>query len=189
MPWYRRKRCKSSLPTKSRISDEAVKARTGKDWKQWFSLLDKASAKDKSHKEIAEYLDSTGVSGWWAQMITVTYEQERGLRQVHQKADGYSASASRTFVVPISVLYGYWADEKLRKKWLDEKIIVRKATEDKSMRITWPDGTSVEANFYAKGDKKSMVAVQQNKLANAADVVRVKELWHGAFGRLETLLA
>ncbi|MEO9362412.1 MAG: hypothetical protein ABI348_00795 [Nitrososphaera sp.] len=174
---------------KGRIGDYAVKAKTGKDWKQWFSLLDKAGASKKSHKEIAEYLDGAGVPGWWAQMITVTYEQERGLRDVHQKADGYSASASRTFAVPLGVLYGYWADEKLRKKWLDEKIIVRKATEDKSMRITWPDGTSVEANFYAKGDKKSMVAVQQDKLAKAADVVRAKELWHGAFGRLETLLA
>jgi hypothetical protein len=34
-----------------------------------------------------------------------------------------------------------------------------------------------------------MVAVQQDKLAKAADIVRVKELWHGAFGRLEMLLA
>jgi hypothetical protein len=177
------------LPTKSRIGDEAVKAKTGKDWKQWFSLLDKAGVKDKSHKEVAEYLDGAGVPGWWAQMITVAYEQERGLRAVHQRADGYSASASRTFAVPLGILYGHWADEKLRKKWLDEKILVRKATEDKSMRITWPDGTSVEANFYARGDKKSMLAVQQDKLAKAADVVRAKELRHGAFGRLETLLA
>ncbi|AIC16516.1 hypothetical protein [Nitrososphaera viennensis] len=60
---------------------------------------------------------------------------------------------------------------------------------EKSMRITWPDGTNVEANFYAKDESKSMVAVQQNKLARPADVARAKERWHGAFDRLEALLA
>ena len=35
-----------------------------------------------SHKEIAEYLnEKRGVPGWWSQMVTVTYEQERGLRE------------------------------------------------------------------------------------------------------------
>ena len=28
-----------------RMSDEAVKAKTGKSWKEWFALLDKAGAK------------------------------------------------------------------------------------------------------------------------------------------------
>ena len=36
------------MPT-SRISDEAVRKKTGRDWKGWFALLDKAGAK----KELA----------------------------------------------------------------------------------------------------------------------------------------
>jgi len=28
-----------------RISDDAVKTKTGKPWKEWFSILDKAGAK------------------------------------------------------------------------------------------------------------------------------------------------
>lgn len=181
---------KNNKNTKGRIGDDAVKTKTGKDWKQWFSLLDKADSSKKSHKEIAEYLHSKGVPGWWAQMITVMYEQERGLRDVHQKADGYSASASRTFAAPVSSLYSHWAEEKLRGKWLEgEKIMVRKATKEKSIRITWHDDTIVEVNFYPKGYSKSLVAVQQNKLAKAADVLRAKDYWHSAFDRLEILLA
>lgn len=60
--------------------------------------------------------EKRGVPGWWSQMVTVTYEQERGLREKHQKADGYSVSASRTFEVPINILYKNWSHEKLRKQ-------------------------------------------------------------------------
>lgn len=73
------------------MSDKAVKTKTGKDWRQWFSILDKAGARKMSHKEIAEYLyRRRGVPDcWWSQMVTVTYEQSRGLREKHQRADGY----------------------------------------------------------------------------------------------------
>ncbi len=39
-----------------RSSDEAVKAKTGKVWAEWFKILDKAGARKWPHKEIAEYL-------------------------------------------------------------------------------------------------------------------------------------
>ena len=39
-----------------RSSDEAVKAKTGKVWAEWFKILDKAGAKKWPHKEIAMYL-------------------------------------------------------------------------------------------------------------------------------------
>jgi hypothetical protein len=121
------------------------------DWLQWFTILDKAGARKMSHKEIAEYLyRKRGVSGWWSQMVTVTYEQTRGLREKYQKADGYAVSASRMFEVPINVLYKNWSDEKLRTQWLKDKIVVRKTTPDRSMRITWPDGTHVDVYFYEK---------------------------------------
>lgn len=142
-----------------------------------------------SHKEIAEYLyEKRGVSGWWAQTITVTYEQERGLREKHQKADGYAVSASMTYKVSISVLYKHWSDEKLRRQWLKDKIAVRKATANKSMRITWSDNTHVDVYFYEKGTAKSQAAVQHNKLGNSAQVERMKSSWKAALGRLSGIL-
>jgi hypothetical protein len=33
-----------------RMSDEAVKAKTGKTWKEWFAILDKAGASELSHQ-------------------------------------------------------------------------------------------------------------------------------------------
>ena len=172
-----------------RMSDAAVKTKTGKGWQQWFSILDKAGAMKMTHKEIAEYLyEKRKVPGWWSQMVAVTYEQERGLRKVHQTSRGYSASASKTFPVPLGILYKHWSDEKLRSKWLKDKFEVHKQTAGKSMRITWGDGTSVDVNFYGKGDSKSQVAIQHNKLAGAQQVEKAKSHWKAALGRLEKSL-
>ncbi len=68
-----------------KISDEAVKKRTGKNWKEWFSVLNKAGAKKMEHKEIALLLsEKYHVSDWWSQMVTVQYEQDIKGRKKHE---------------------------------------------------------------------------------------------------------
>src|SRR4029077_18877139 len=135
------------------ISSDAVRARTGKTWDQWFAIFDAAGAAKMNHKPIVAFLTERHpeVGGWWQQMVTVGYEKERGLRQDYQKPDGYEISRSKTVAVPIAELFAAWQDDKRRSRWLKETIVVRKATPAKSMRITWKDGnTSVIVNFYAK---------------------------------------
>ena len=174
----------------ARISDAAVHARTGKNWREWFAILDKAGAQKMEHKAIATYLyEQHGVPGWWAQMVTVSYEQERGMREKHQRPSGYEISCSKTIAVPVSQLYQAWQDKKARGRWLKDAIVIRGATMDKSMRITWSDGkTSVDANFYAKGKDKSQVAVQHGKLADAKQAARMKAYWAEKLDRLQAIL-
>ena len=45
------------------MSDEAVKAKTGKAWKEWFAILDKAGASKLSHPEIVKYLSTEQAVG------------------------------------------------------------------------------------------------------------------------------
>jgi len=174
------------------ISSEAVHAKTGKTWKEWFALLDKAGASAWPHKEIARRLkDQCNCPDWWAQMVTVGYEQARGLRVKHQKCDGeYSASASKTLGAPVSALFAAWNEPKLRSKWLSgsKGLTVRKSTENKSLRITWADGTNVDVNLFAKGPAKSQVAVEHGKLAGVVQVRGAKEYWAAALARLQALL-
>ena len=174
------------------ISSEAVRAKTAKTWKEWFAVLDKAGASAWPHKEIARHVhDKHGCPDWWSQMVTVGYEQARGLRVKHQKCDGeFSASASKTLAVPVSALFAAWNEPKLRSKWLSgaKGLTVRKATENKSLRITWPDGTNVDVNLFAKGPAKSQVAVEHGKLSGLADVPRIKEYWAEALAKLQELL-
>ncbi len=174
------------------MSDEAVKAKTGKNWDQWFTILDNAGAKEMSHPEIVKFLNSKhDVGPWWQQMVTVTYEQSRGLRDKHEKPGGYQISVSRTVNVPIANLYKAVANEKSRGRWLSaDGFQVRKATPNKSLRVTWKEGkTSLEVNFYPKGDSKSQVVVQHSKLPDAKAAVRMKTLWSQALDRLREDLA
>lgn len=170
------------------IGDDAVAAATGKNWKQWLWVLDKAGAKNMTHKEIvAEVRDRHGIGPWWQQMVTVGYEQARGLRQKHELADGYKISRSKTVGVSLSQLYAAWHDAKLRDRWLNEgPLVIRKATRNKSMRITWCDKkTSVEVNFYAKGSAKAQVAVEHNKLPDAKRGEQMKKFWGKTLDRLK----
>jgi hypothetical protein len=65
-----------------KMSDEAVKTRTGKDWKGWLTVLDKFDAQKKGHTQTAKYLrEKQGLSNWWSQAVTIRYEWERGLRK------------------------------------------------------------------------------------------------------------
>lgn len=172
------------------IGSDAVRARTGKGWKEWLALLDKAGAKKWPHREIADYMHKKqGVPGWWAQMVTVGYEQARGLREKHQKPGGFEISGSKTVAVPIGKLYAAWEDKKARDRWLGAALTIRKATRNKSMRITWADNkSSVSVNFYPKGTGKSQVSVQHGKLPDAKAGARYKSYWAGRLDRLKTHL-
>jgi uncharacterized protein YndB with AHSA1/START domain len=183
---------KSTKKKGPRMSDEAVKAKTGKTWKGWFSVLDKAGAKKMTHQEIVKFLNAEhDVGPWWQQMVTVTYEQERGLRAKHERPEGYQVSVSRTVGVPLATLYKAFADEKSRRRWLAEDgLVVRKATTNKSIRVTWKDGkTSLEIDFYGKNDSNSQIVVQHSKLADAKAAAKMKTYWAKTLDRLrETLV-
>lgn len=172
------------------IRSDAVKGATGKTWAEWCALLDRRGAQEMTHKDIAVLLSRDhGIKPWWSQMVTVGYEQSRGLRDKHQKPDGYTASVSRVVNAPLSVVFGAWSTAPRRRRWMgDEMITVRKVTANKSMRITWDrDGSNVDVNFTAKGPEKCQVAVEHSKLANAAESARAKAFWSEALERLKAL--
>ena len=66
----------------TRMSDEAVQAKTGRTWPEWFAILDAASAQQMTHQQIVAYLHTEqGVGPWWQQMVTVTYERSQPVKR------------------------------------------------------------------------------------------------------------
>ena len=172
------------------VGSQAVLKATGRAWDEWLKVLDRAGAKSMAHKDIAMMLSRKfSVPDWWCQMVTVGYEQARGLRERHQTAQGYRASASKTIAVDVDDLYSAWSDGRQRSRWLPAAPIhVRRATENKSLRITWDGDEDVDVGFFPKGDGKSLVQVQHGKLANAGAVARCKKFWMAALARLKAQL-
>jgi hypothetical protein len=97
-------------------SDELFLRNTGKLSTEWFALLDAWGGAERKHPQIARWLsEEHGVPGWWAQTITVAYEQASGKRVPGQDADGtFSINASKTVAVPVDRLFEAFNDQELR---------------------------------------------------------------------------
>jgi uncharacterized protein YndB with AHSA1/START domain len=180
----------TATAAKPRMSDEAVEAKTGKTWSRWFKHLDAAGAKKMSHQEIVAHLvEKHDVRPWWTQMVAVTYEQARGLRDKHQKPEGYEISVSRTIEASIGKAFKAWTDDKIRRQWLPSNLTIRKATTNKSLRVTWDDGkTSLAVAFLPKGADKSQVVAQHSKIPDAKRAAKMKKFWTQALDRLKEVL-
>lgn len=172
------------------MSDEAIRRRSGRGWQEWFKLLDESGAAEKSHAEIARWLkQEAGISGWDAQGITVSYERARGRRKVGEGPSGFSASVSRTVNAPVGTLFDAFVKEDVRRRWLpDATLRERTATRPKSARFDWEDGrTRLIAYFTAKGEDKSAVAIEHEKLADAEEAAELKAFWRERLDALKAL--
>jgi hypothetical protein len=164
------------------MSDTAVKAKTGKTWAQWFAVLDKAGAAAMSHQDIAKLLSARHkLAGWWSQMVTVGYERVRGLRKLHETADGFNASVSRTLAAGLDQLYEAWDDARTRAAFLKEAVVLSTRNPGKNLRFAWErDGGRVEVRFVPKDDDKTQVTIDHTGLDSPATVKRMKLFWAGA---------
>jgi hypothetical protein len=149
-------------------------------------------AYDWPHRAIAEYVhEKYHVPDWWTQTVTVGYERIKGLRERGQRrGGGYEASKSRVFAAPLTRLYKTFADTRARAAWLTgEEIAVRTATRNRSMRITWSDGTSVSLWFTKKDRSRSQVQVQCTGLASKDAAAAKKQYWEARLASIEALVS
>ena len=159
---------RADYATLAGMSDAALEAKTGCTWERWVKALDHAKAHTWPHRKIAEYVHekfevSRLVGPDASPSATSGFA---GLRDIGQRRGGsYEATKSKTFAVPVGRLFDAFAKARMRAKWLPGvKLTVRKTVPDKSVRMTWEDGTSVEVWLIAKGAGKSSATVQHRKL-------------------------
>ncbi|HWM09046.1 MAG TPA: DUF4287 domain-containing protein [Solirubrobacteraceae bacterium] len=172
-----------------RIADERVRERTGRGWSEWFAVLDEWGAADRPHPEIATWIRTEhGVSGWWAQGVTVEYEKARGLRPIGGDRDGtLNVSASKTVAVPVERLFEAFADVE---SWAPGTPLRERTSQPgRSARYDWGDGsTRVLVTFTAKGDAKSTVAVSHERLPDGEAADRIRAYWRERLAVLKNVL-
>ena len=171
------------------VSDEAVRKATGRGWDEWFDILDDAGAVAWKHPDIARWVATEfGISGWWAQGVTVGFERARGLRAQHERPTGFSLSVTKTVNVPVERLYEAFANARERNRWLEHSARVRSTTPPRTVNLDWGDGSRVAARLTAQGPAKSQVAVQQDPLADAAAVEELRAFWRPRLADLRKAL-
>ena len=175
------------------FTNESVLDRTGKTWTEWFEILDGIDATKLTHTEIARYLyTDLKLDGWYSQGITVSYERVRGLRPPLGDRDGtFSASASKTVPVSIDVLFDAWIESDRLDAWLGEGVLkLRSSSREKSARFDNLEfGTILAVYFTDKGPGKSLVAIEESRLASKEAVDERKAVWKDRFRKLAEYLA
>ena len=170
------------------MTDDAIKAKTGKSWAQWFAALDKKGAAAKDHKAVTALLrGGFGLSNWYAQMVTVSYERARGLRAMNQKCDGqFSVSVTKVMPVPLSRLFSVATARQA--DWFPKGAFVESSrTKDKYWRGKWKTGR-LAIGFIAKGADKAQIAIDSEQLPGAEAVEKERAAWKKAVEKLSGLL-
>lgn len=182
----------SDPPAHRPRASEALRRASGRDRAEWFALLDGWGAPGRPYREIAAWLtDEHELSRWWAQKLIVEYEQARGLRDPGARSDGtFAVSATTTVAVSTECLFEAFVDADLRERWLpDASMIERASRPGRSVRFDWTDGGSrVNVDFTAKGEDRSQVAVQHERLPEAKVAEQTKAYWRGRRAALKALL-
>lgn len=173
------------------VGSQAVLRATGRAWDEWIRVLDRAGAQAMPHRDIALLVAQRfSLPGWWSQRVTVGYEQARGMRAPGRRGDGHMAHASRTVRIDMDKLHTAWSEPLQRSRWLPgAPVEVRRATDGRSMRMTWTAGeSSVDVSFASKGPGWSVVQVEHGRIADEPAASRQKAYWGEALARLKTLL-
>lgn len=165
------------------ISDSAIQKATGETWQTWLDRLEQADARNLSHKDIAAKLVSDyQVDSWWAQALTVRYEQTIGRRQAGQSNAGvFSVSISKTLTGSIDEALHWWLEKAQSRTEFNGVVIVTSSTTEtekwRHYRMALKDGSRVVVSIYAKTPTKAGLGLQHEKLSSAEAVESWRAYW------------
>ena len=180
-----------SMNEESRII--AVERATKRTWDEWLQYMDGIGAKNLSHHEIAtRVLDELNGKleniGWWAQAVTVAYEQYVGHRAPGQRPDGtFQTSVSKSTKLGMRDLMDKWVTFAAK-----DEIVLALCTggvrvSGTENRITWRtkahDTSSIRVTSEPKNDgTAAIVAVQMGLLTNELNI-EAKSKWSSILQR------
>lgn len=165
---------------------DALRAATGRDHQGWRELLASAGAMEWSHSQTARWLvEEQGVDGWWAQGITVDFEQARKGRLPGQKSDGtFATSATRT--IPGERLAALASVKDAVQSVHGEPSAMNLGASMPVVRWKLPDGTRLAAAAGPERASGTPVTLTLERLTSAEQVseskTRLVELLESAKG-------
>ena len=92
--------------------------------------------------------------------------------------------------VPVERLFAAFVDAELRERWLPGDVLRERTSQPgRSARFDWEDGaTRVAVGFTAKGESKSQVALQHERLPDAEAAERTRVYWRERLAALKVTL-
>jgi hypothetical protein len=178
------------MPTNPRI--QPIERATHKTWDEWLEFMEKADAKNLDHHAIAtkvlEDLDGKIDSpAWWAQAVTVAYEQYIGRRLPGQRPDGtFQTSVSKSTPLSMHQLMAQWTEFASQDREILSLIVEDVKVGGTSNRLSWrtkaKDGAAIQVLSEPKGDTASLV-VQLMGLPTQELNQQAKQQWQDILTR------
>ncbi len=166
------------------ISEQAVIKGTGHSWSYWLEWLNSIDASALTHKDIAAALLSAhSLSHWWAQMLTVQFEQVIGRRVAGQDCSGsFSVSVSKTLPGSLDDALAHWLALASHCSEFSDIAISRDATVSQTekwryWRCGLADGSRINVNICQKNADKTTLSIQHEKLESAEQVAHWRAYW------------
>lgn len=149
------------------INTDSIEKATGKSWEQWVRELEDSGARQLSHADLARKLydqlaGSLDNHGWWAQGITVAYEQHIGKRVPGQLANGlFELAVSKTAVASRHDLFRQVTEWFEKQNQLNGSAPLKPRSSQTPKRSTWrcdfADGSKFSATIEDNREKSKLV--------------------------------
>ncbi|KRC58734.1 hypothetical protein ASE14_19630 [Agromyces sp. Root81] len=162
------------------IGDDAVVSATGRTRDEWFALLDAAGAAEWKHQAIANWLArDQGVDPWWAQGVTVGYEQARGIRSPGQRQDGtFEVSVTRTIAGDVEPALRALAAVVTARTGV-EPLALNLSAKYPTARFPLDGGEFVLASASARGAGKTSIGLTRGRMPTGDDLAEAKQTLRG----------
>lgn len=171
----------------SRIT--SLETGSGIPWNKWLEFLEPHKNLDHTAmaKVVLEHINKHGESKspeWWAQGVTVAFEQHIGRRGIGERCNGkYSVTCSKTLtgtmdqVLERLVAAGAGRDEFAGVP-VDGEPTTSATEKWRYYRIKLADGARVSINVQTKpAGNKSTVAVNHDNLDDNSRIAEIKTWW------------
>ncbi|MBO3737568.1 hypothetical protein [Actinoplanes flavus] len=174
------------MATNARI--KPIETATGRSWDGWLTFMAGIGAEDLCHRAIAakvhKELDATGIDspGWWAQSVTVAYEQYIGRRRPGERADGtFEVSVSRSTRLGMAALMDAWTGFAAADPYTAGLLAAPPRVSGTERRITWRvktlDGTAVAVTSEPKPNGKAALVATATGLPSPESADAARQSW------------
>lgn len=179
------------MTTNSRI--KPIERATNRTWDEWLQFMDSIDAKNLNHHQIAtkvlEALDGViDNPGWWAQSVTVAYEQYIGRRIPGQRPDGtFQTSVSKSTKLGMQELMDKWVAFAANDQEVLDLIADDVRVSGTENRITWrtraKDGSSIIVISEPKANGTASIVAQHMGLQTHELNLEAKAKWQAILSR------
>jgi hypothetical protein len=162
---------------------------THRGWPEWVALMDGMGGRELAHPDIVPLVQNELAHlalknpGWWAQGITIAYEQSIGRRIPGQQGDGtFAASASKTIPGTMDAALTAWIALVDGRTSFNGCAVTDEPTTSATAKWRYwrcglEDDSRINVTVNESGPGKCRVAVQHSLLVSPEAAAESKAYW------------